>query len=84
MNKLKLLKKILGSPENTRFGDRVALAEAFGFRLSRVSGSHHIFSHPEVPGLLNLQTRRGKAKPYQIRQFLNLIEEHDLDLGDGG
>ena len=83
MNKLKLLKRILGSPENTRFGDMIALVEAFGFRLSRVSGSHHIFVHGELPGLLNLQNRKGKAKPYQIRQFLNLIEEHDLDLGGG-
>jgi hypothetical protein len=44
MNKLKLLKRILGSPENTRFGDMVTLVEVFGFRLSRVSGSHHIFT----------------------------------------
>jgi HicA toxin of bacterial toxin-antitoxin, len=56
----------------------VAAAEAFGFRLDRVSGSHHIFSHDGIAELLNLQDRKGKAKPYQIRQFLALIEQYDL------
>ncbi|MFN3491578.1 MAG: type II toxin-antitoxin system HicA family toxin, partial [Anaerolineales bacterium] len=27
------------------FNDFVSLVEEFGFRLSRVSGSHHIFNH---------------------------------------
>lgn len=75
MKKEKLLKKILSSPENVRFGDLVSLAEAYGFRLTRVSGSHHIFNHPDKAELLNLQNYKGKAKPYQIRQFLRLIGE---------
>jgi hypothetical protein len=75
MNKLKLLKKLLRSPENIRFGDFVTLVESYGFELKRTSGSHHIFKHPEKPELLNLQNYKGKAKPYQIRQFLDLIGE---------
>lgn len=75
MKKEKLLKKVLASPENIRFGDLVRLAEAYGFELARVSGSHHIFKHPDLMELLNLQDCRGQAKPYQIRQFLRLIGE---------
>ena len=60
----------------------VELVETFGFRLSRVSGSHHIFVHPQVAELVNVQDVDGKAKPYQIRQFLKLVERYDLDLGD--
>jgi predicted RNA binding protein YcfA (HicA-like mRNA interferase family) len=75
MKREKLLKKILSSPENIRFGDLVTLAEAYGFRLARVTGSHHIFKHPDKIELLNLQDYKGKAKPYQIRQFLRLIGE---------
>jgi predicted RNA binding protein YcfA (HicA-like mRNA interferase family) len=59
-----------------------ALAEGFGFRLSRVSGSHHIFTHPDVRELVNLQKVNGKAKPYQIRQLLQLVERYDLRLED--
>ena len=58
------------------------LAEAFGFRLSRVRGSHHIFVHPRVRELVNLQDVGGKAKPYQIRQFLRLVERYNLALRD--
>ncbi len=58
------------------------LANAFGFRLSRISGSHHIFTHSGVCELLNLQNVHGKAKPYQIKQFLNLIERYNLKLED--
>ena len=60
----------------------VKLAESFGFRLSRKSGSHQIYIHPKVSELLNLQDARGKAKPYQIRQFLRLVEKYNLELGD--
>jgi predicted RNA binding protein YcfA (HicA-like mRNA interferase family) len=80
MNKRKLLKKVLAGSKNIRFDDLVMLAEGFGFRLARVTGSHHIFEHPDVPEIINLQKRKGKAKPYQIRQFLQLVEEYNLEL----
>ena len=80
MKKRKLLQKALTGPKNFRFDDMVALAEAFGFRLSRTSGSHHVFVHPDVPELLNLQEVKGKAKPYQISQFLRLVERYNLNL----
>lgn len=82
MKKKKLLRKALTSPKNFRFGDMVTLAEAFGFRLSRSSGSHHIYTRPCVAELLNLQEVDGKAKPYQIGQFLRLIERYNLELED--
>ena len=82
MKKEKLLRKALTSPKNFRFGDMVTLVEAFGFRLSRSSGSHHIFTHPQVAELLNLQEVQGKAKPYQINQFLRLVERYNLELSE--
>ena len=82
MNKRKLLKKVLAGSRNIRFDDMAALVRAFGFRLSRTSGSHHIFVHDDVPELVNLQEVDGKAKPYQIRQFLTLVERYNLQLGD--
>jgi predicted RNA binding protein YcfA (HicA-like mRNA interferase family) len=82
LNKHKLLKRIVAGSRNVRFADMVVLVEAFGFRLSRVSGSHHIFVHPDVPVLLNLQEVGGKAKPYQIQQWLRLVERYNLRLED--
>ena len=80
--KEKLLQKVLSGSRNVRFGDMVSLMNAFGFRLSRTSGSHHIFSHPGISELINLQEVHGQAKPYQIKQFLNLIERYNLKMED--
>ena len=82
MRKQKLLQKLLSGPKSVRFSEAVACAEAFGFQLDRVNGSHHILIHPSIPELLNLQDFKGKAKPYQIKQMLQLIEIHNLRLGD--
>ncbi len=76
-----LLQRAIRNPASLRFDEMVQLAEAFGFRWSRQRGSHHIFSHTEVRELLNLQDVKGMAKPYQVRQFLKLVERYDLELG---
>jgi predicted RNA binding protein YcfA (HicA-like mRNA interferase family) len=80
--KQKILKQILSGSKNIGFNDIVAVVEAFGFTLSRVNGSHHIFVHPNIPELVNLQNTKGKAKPYQIRQFLTIVEKYNLSLED--
>jgi predicted RNA binding protein YcfA (HicA-like mRNA interferase family) len=71
-----------GEVANVSFADLRNLAEKLGFELRRVSGTHHIFSHPEIPQLVNLQSVRGQAKPYQVRQILRLVERYDLRLKD--
>lgn len=80
--KQKLLQQVLNNPKSVSFKDMVSLIEAFGFTLSRINGSHHIFTHPEIAELVNIQNVKGKAKPYQIRQFLSLVETHNLSLED--
>jgi predicted RNA binding protein YcfA (HicA-like mRNA interferase family) len=82
MKKRKLLQKALNSPRSVRFTEMIALVEAFGFRLSRVKGSHHVFTHPAVRELVNIQNVDGQAKPYQVRQFLRLVERYSLKMGD--
>ncbi len=82
MKPRKILAKIVGGSRNVRFADMRQLVEAFGFSLTRITGSHHIFSHPNVPELVNLQEVGGQAKPYQIRQFLKLVERYNLTLED--
>jgi hypothetical protein len=52
------------------------------FREARVKGSHHIFIHPAIRELVNLQNFDGKAKPYPIRQFLTLVERYNLQSKD--
>ncbi len=78
--KKKILEKVLAGSKNISFNDFILLVEGFGFHLSRVSGSHHIFAHPAVKELVNLQNVKGQVKPYQIKQFMELIERYDLQL----
>ena len=78
----KTLAKILTGSKNIAFGEFTALVEAFGFRLSRTKGSHHIFIHPKIKELVNLQNVHGQVKPYQIKQFMELVERYSLTLED--
>lgn len=82
MEEQKLLAKALANPKDMRFSEMLELAKAFGFSLSRVKGGHHIFAHPGVRELVNIQNVSVRAKPYQVRQFLRLVESYDLKLGD--
>lgn len=36
--------------------------------------------HPDIAELVNLQEVKGQAKPYQMRQFLKLVERYSLKL----
>jgi predicted RNA binding protein YcfA (HicA-like mRNA interferase family) len=81
VNRRRLLARISrGSLKNIRLQDFVDLVEGFGFRLVRVRGSHNIFAHPNIVELINVQNAQGQAKPYQIRQFLRLVERYNLEL----
>ena len=81
MNRRRLLRRLAsGALQNVRFSDMIDLVEGFGFRLDRTRGSHHVFVHPEVPEVLSLQPEGSQAKAYQIRDFLELIEEYELRL----
>ena len=82
MQNQKLLEKAINSPQNLRFAEAIKLAGAFGFKLDRVRGSHHILKRADIPELLNFQNVGGKVKPYQVRQMLEIVETYDLILGD--
>lgn len=80
MKKRKLLQKLLSGSKNIRFSEATTCAESFGFRLDRIKGSHHIFVHPDVPELVNLQDVNGKVKPYQVKQLLEIVERYNLQM----
>ena len=77
-----LIRLARGAVTNVGFDDLRKLAEGLGFELRRVGGSHHVFAHPDIPQLINLQSVSGQAKPYQVRQLMRLVERYDLRLED--
>ena len=80
MNKKKFLRRIITNKQNVSFNDFISLIEAFAFTQDRVNGGHHIFVHSGIKELINIQNVKGEVKPYQINQFLKLVEKYNLTL----
>ena len=79
----RLLRTILDGrwDSNIRFADLRALLLRLGFS-ERVRGSHHLFDKPGIEEIINLQSRSGRVKPYQVRQVHRLIVKYSLG-GEG-
>ena len=82
MNPKKILKKINSVSKNLRFEEITHLARAFGFKLDRINGSHHIFVHNHLPEMVNLQNVKGQVKLYQVRQLMKIVEKYNLQIED--
>ena len=67
--------RIRRNPGNVKFQDFVSWLEENGFKLDRVSGSHHLFVHPIIETPINAQKKKdGTAKAYQVKQAIKIID----------
>jgi HicA-like toxin of HicAB toxin-antitoxin system len=82
MQKIKRLQRARNNPANVWFADLCKLAEHCGFQLRGSRGSHRVYTHPQVREILNFQDVGGKAKAYQVRQFLAIIDRYEIHLED--
>ncbi len=81
MKPVRLLARLeKGAMTNVNFTDVQRLVEALGFEELRVSGSHHVYARRGLSEQLNLQERRGQAKPYQLRQLAILVHRYNLEI----
>ncbi|HEC89596.1 MAG: type II toxin-antitoxin system HicA family toxin [Thermoplasmata archaeon] len=78
MKKKRLLEELKRNPKNIRFERLCRIAESFGFRFRGGKGSHRIYTREGVQEILNFQNVDGKAKPYQVKQFIKIIEKYNL------
>ena len=75
----KLYSRLLANPRSSvPFRELEKLLAAFGFTLARTNGSHRIYTHPALNRPFPVQPGGKDAKPYQLREFLELVEEHGL------
>ena len=78
---LRLYQRLLEDPKrNLPFRDLERLLVAFGFSLDRTVGGHRQYVHPVVPRPLPIQPDGKEAKRYQVRQFLDMVEEYGLHI----
>ena len=82
LTKQKLLAKIQNNTTSIRYNDFVALIKAYGFKRTHSNGSHEIYRRQDIPDIVNIQNDNGKAKSYQVKQFLSIIEKYNLKLED--
>lgn len=75
----KLYERLLANQlQGFAFRDFEKLLRAFGFEHVRTKGSHRHYVHPRLPRPLPIQPSAKDAKPYQLREFLELVEEYSL------
>ncbi len=78
MSKREIYERLKRAPANVKFEQICKNAIAFGFIYKGAHGSHRIFVRPGIKEMLNFQNVRGTAKPYQVRQFIKVIEKYGL------
>lgn len=76
--RIKIYRKLKENPKDIRFEELCRAAESFGFKFKGGKGSHRIFVKNGVREMLNFQNVKGKVKPYQVRQFIRIIEKYKL------
>ncbi len=78
MDKKEIYRNLKRSPNNIRFAEIYGIVEIFGFRYKGGKGSHRIFVKEGITEIMNFQNVKGKVKPYQIKQFIKIIEKYGL------
>lgn len=78
MDKKEIYLKLKRASANIRFEEICGYALDFGFIYKGGKGSHRIFIKEGVRERLNFQDVKGMAKPYQVRQFIKIIENYGL------
>jgi predicted RNA binding protein YcfA (HicA-like mRNA interferase family) len=73
-----LLEQGRKNPQSLTFKELQQLAHLAGFQLKRVRGSHHVYTRKGIAEIINIQPKGKMAKPYQVRQVVNLIDQYDL------
>jgi hypothetical protein len=75
-----LLEAAQGNPAGVRFTELCQLAECFGWEFARQKGDHRLYKRSGTKQLMNFQDSDGKAKVYQVRQLLAVIDDLGLEL----
>ena len=72
----KALEKAINNPDGLSFDEFQTLMKRSGWIMDHQKGSHQIWYSPKKYRL-SIQNRNGKAKGYQVRQFLVRLEEEN-------
>lgn len=75
----KLIEKIRRRPPEADFDDVRTVLMAFGWTLSRVSGSHHSFTKPGVPEIFTVPVHAKRVTRRYLDRLCVLLDLDDPD-----
>ena len=79
MDKKEIINKLTNNNKNIKYSYFCNIIESFGFLCKRQRGSHRIYSRIGISELINIQNVNGEVKPYQVKQFLYLVNKYNLE-----
>lgn len=75
-----ILTQMVRNPEGVRFSDLSKICDHYFGKPRQSGGSHRIYKTPWADDpRVNIQTKKGKAKVYQVRQVLRAIERMGVE-----
>lgn len=74
--KNKLLQKAMNNPNDLSFLDFVTLLKQLEWVFKRQTGSHQVW-HSKQGYRLVIQNNNGKAKGYQVKQLIALLDKEE-------
>jgi hypothetical protein len=78
----KKLKQFRDNPKDVKFSDICTVCEFFFGELRQSGSSHRIYKTSwQGDPRVNIQNSKGKAKAYQVKQVLKVIERMEVEHG---
>ena len=77
-----ILKQMRENPKGVRFNDLCKVCNSYFGKARQSGSSHRVYKTPWVGDpRVNIQSDKGQAKPYQVRQVLQAIDRLEVQSG---
>jgi hypothetical protein len=75
-----ILAQMKRNPRDVRFGDLCKVCDHYLGKSRQSASSHRVYRTPwQGDPRVNIQSKKGKARAYQVRQVLKAIERLELE-----
>ena len=75
-----ILAQMKRNPKDVRFGDLCKVCDHYFGKPRQSGSSHRVYRTPwQGDPRVNIQSKKGKARAYQVRQVLKAIERLELE-----
>ena len=77
-----ILAQMKHNPADVRFGELCKVCDHYFGRPRQEGTSHRVYKTPwQGDPRVNIQSKKGKARAYQVRQVLKAVERYELEYG---